>query len=104
MVYEEDFKTERADRVRAFEERNAEGERYKAEIARLQQQLDSHKGNLSDLETVHLTRHKELLQAMDDLKKAQEEIQAKTSQVKQYKKQHDGLVAKVHLHVYTINA
>ena len=32
---------------------------------------------------------------MEDLKKAQEEIQAKTSQVKQYKKQHDQLVAKV---------
>ena len=81
--------------MRAFEERNEEGERYKAEIARLEQQLNSHKGNLSGLEDVHQARQKQLMQAMDDLKKAQEEIQAKTSQVKQYKKQHDGLVAQV---------
>ena len=101
LVYEEDFKTEREDRVRAFSERNEEGERYRAEIERLQTQLSSHKGNLSDLEKFHLARQRELMQALEDLKKAQEEIQAKTSQVKQYKKQHNGLVAKVHVHVCT---
>ena len=93
-MYEEDFKTERADRTRAFAERE-EGERYRGEIKRLQKQLESHKGNLSSVETIHLARQKEFIQAMEDLKKTQEEVQAKTSQVKQYKKQHDGLVAKV---------
>ena len=95
MVYEEDFKTERADRARAHTQREEEGERYREEIARLQKELNSHKGNLSGVEQIHIARHRELIQAMEDLKKAQEEIQAKTSQVKQYKKQHDQLVAKV---------
>ncbi|CAI8005754.1 hypothetical protein GBAR_LOCUS4384 [Geodia barretti] len=94
-VYEEDFKTERDDRTRAFAEREKEGERYREEIERLQIQLKSHKGNLTDLEIIHMARQRELMQAMDDLKKCQEEVQAKTSQVKQYKKQHDGLVTKV---------
>ena len=94
-VYEEDFKTERDDRRRAFSEREKEGERYREEIERLQIQLKSHKGNLTDLEIIHMARQRELMQAMDDLKKCQEEVQAKTSQVKQYKKQHDGLVTKV---------
>ena len=94
-MYEEDFKTERADRTRAFAEREKEGERYSEEIERLQKQLESHKGSLSSVETIHLARQKEFIQAMEDLKKTQEEVQAKTSQVKQYKKQHDGLVAKV---------
>ena len=94
-VYEEDFKTEREDRTRAFAEREKEGERYREEIERLRIQLKSHKGNLTDLEIIHLARQRELMQAMDDLKKCQEEVQAKTSQVKQYKKQHDGLVTKV---------
>lgn len=94
-MYEEDFKAEREDRVRAHAQRNEEGERYREEVARLQKQLNSHKGNLSGLENVHLARQKELMQAMEDLRKSQEEVQAKTSQVKQYKKQHDGLVAKV---------
>ena len=40
---------------------------------------------------------------MEDLKKAQEEIQAKTSQVKQYKKQHDQLVAKVMFVPFTLS-
>ena len=94
-IYEEDFKTEREDRVRAFTERNEEGERYRAEIERLQTQLTSHKGNLSGLEQIHLARGKELMQAMNDLKICQEDLQAKASQVKQYKKQHDGLTTKV---------
>ena len=94
-MYEEDFKTERKDRMRAFAEREKEGERYREEIERLQMQLKSYKGNLTDLEIIHMARQRELMQAMDDLKKCQEEVQAKTSQVKQYKKQHDGLVTKV---------
>ena len=94
-MYEEDFKTEREDRTRAFAEREKDGERYREEIERLQIQLKSHKGNLTDLEIIHQVRQRELMQAMDDLKKCQEEVQAKTSQVKQYKKQHDGLVTKV---------
>ena len=95
MIYEEDFKTERDDRARAQTQRQEEGERYREEIERLQKQLNSHKGNLSGVEQIHMARQKELIKAMEDLKKAQEEIQAKTSQVKQYKKQHDQLVAKV---------
>ena len=101
MVYEEDFKTERADRARAHAQREEEGERYREEIARLQKELNSHKGNLhvSGVEQIHIANQKELIQAKD-LKKAQEEIQAKTSQVKQYKKQHDQLVAKVNVHTF----
>ena len=55
-MYEEDFKTEREDRVRSFAERNEEGERYRAEIERLQTQLKSHKENLCGLEEIHLAR------------------------------------------------
>ena len=95
MIYEEDFKTERDDRARAQTQRAEEGERYREEIARLQRKLNHHQGNLSGVEQIHIARLKELIKAMEDLKKAQEEIQAKTSQVKQYKKQHDQLVAKV---------
>ena len=94
-IYEEDFKTEREDRTRAFAEREKEGERYRDEIERLQTQLKSHKGNLEDLEKIHLARGKELVVAMEELKKCQEEVQAKTSEVKQYKKQHNGLATKV---------
>ena len=61
----------------AFAEREKEGERYRDEIECLQR--------------------KELVEAMEELKKCQEEVQAKTSQVKQYKKQHDELVTKVYL-------
>ena len=94
-MYEEDFKTEREDRMREFAEREKEGKRYREEIERLQIQLKSNKGKLHELEIIHQARQKELMQAMDDLKKCQQEVQAKTSQVKQYKKQHDGLVTKV---------
>ena len=72
-MYEEDFKTEREDRVRAFAERNEEGERYRAEIEQLQTQLKSHMGNLCGLEEIHLSRQKELMQTFDDLKKCQEQ-------------------------------
>ena len=95
-MYEEDLKTEREDRTRAFTEREKEGERYREEIERLQMQLKSHKGNLTYLEIIHVARQRELMQAMDDLKKCQEEVQAKTSQVKQYKDLYDGLVTKVY--------
>lgn len=94
-MYEEDFKTERDDRARAHSQREEEGERYREEIERLREELNHHKGNLSGVEQIHIARHKELIKAIEDLKEAQEEIQAKTSQVKQYKKQHDQLVAKV---------
>ena len=94
-MYKEDFEMERKDRERAFSERNEEGERYRSEIERLQTQLKSHKGNLSGLESIHQARQKELMQALEDLKRAQEEVQAKTSQVKQYKKQNEGLLTKV---------
>ena len=90
-MYEEDFQKEREDRARAF----AEKENNKEEIESLQIQLDSHKKKLADLEIIHQARQKELMKVHEDLSKCQEEVQAKTSQVKQYKKQHDGLVAKV---------
>ena len=61
----------------------------------LQGNLSSHKAKLCDLEKVHQARMKELAEARDELQKFQEESQAKISQVKQYKKQHDGLVSKV---------
>ena len=92
----EDLKTVREDCARAFAERDEEGERYRAEIERLQQQLTSHKGNLSGLEQIHLARQRELMQTLDDLKESQQDVQTKTSQVKQYKKQLEGLVTKVY--------
>ena len=77
-VYEEDFKTEREDRARAFSEREKEGEEYREEIEHLQIQLN-----------ISTETQKELMKAMDDL------IQAKTSEVETYKKQQDELLAKV---------
>ena len=102
QIFEEDFKAEREDRERAHSQRNEQEEKFKKEVMRLQseiehtrQQLSNHKGNLSGLENVHKERHTEWMHTMDELKKAQEEIRAKTSQVKQYKKQLDTVTAKV---------
>ena len=80
-MFEEDFKTEREDRARVFAERGKKEEQYWEEIRHLQSQLDSHKGNLSGLEIIHQAQGKELLQALDDLKKCKEELHAKTTQV-----------------------
>ncbi|CAI8019378.1 hypothetical protein GBAR_LOCUS11652 [Geodia barretti] len=77
-MYEEDFKTEREDRARAFSEREKEGERYREGIEHLQIQLN-----------ISTETQKELMKAMDDL------VQAKTSEVETYKKQQDELLAKV---------
>ena len=104
FIYKEDFETESADRERAHHQRTEEGERYKKEIERLHEelehtkhQLQRHKGNPINVEDVHLQRQKELMSTMEQLKSAQEDIQAKTSQVKQYKKQHDQLTARVRI-------
>ena len=40
------------------------------------------------------------MQALEQLKAAQEEVQAKTSQVKQYKKQHDQATAQVFIFLF----
>ena len=102
QIFEEDFKAEREDRERAHSQRNEQEEKFKKEVMRLQselehtrRQLSSHKGNLSGLENIHKERNTEWMHTMDELKKAQEEIRAKTSQVKQYKKQLDSVTAKV---------
>ena len=102
QIFEEDFKAEREDRERAHSQMNELEEKFKKEVMRLQselehtrQQLSSHKGNLSGLENVHKEWHTKWMHTMDELKKAQDEIRAKSSQVKQYKKQLDTVTAKV---------
>ena len=102
QIFKEDFEAEKSDRETAHAQRNEEGERYRQEISRLQselehthKQLKSHKGNLSGLEDIQKRRQEELMHALECLKAAQEEVQAKTSQVKQYKKQHDQTTARV---------
>ena len=102
QIFEEDFKAEREDRERAHSQMNELEEKFKKEVMRLQhelehtrQQLSSHKGNLSGLENVHKERLTEWIHTMDELKKAQDEIRTKSSQVRQYKKQLDTVTAKV---------
>jgi len=56
----------------------------KAVVLQLQEHLDQHREMLSDVEHVNERKAEELAQA-------QQEILAKTSQVKQYKKQVDAL-------------
>lgn len=68
-------------RERLQREEKKKSSSYWEEIRHLQSQLDSHKGNLSGLEIIHQAQGKELLQALDDLKKCKEELHAKTSQV-----------------------
>ena len=54
-IYEEDFKTEREDRAKAFDKM----EKCKEEIEALKENLSIQKMKLSDLEKVHQARMKE---------------------------------------------
>ena len=84
-VFEEDFKHEREDRTKA-------ASRHEEEVQRLKFQLDEEIAHAKDMiEPMELVKQR--LEV--NLQTAQEEVQVKTTQLKQYKKQADALKKEV---------
>ena len=71
----------------------------KAKLAQTEENLHQHKERLADVEQLYQRREKETRSVLEEASKNQQEVQAKTSQVKQYKKQVDTLKAQVLIYV-----
>ena len=77
----------------------------KAQLAQMEEHLAQHQDRLAEVEQVNQRREKEMRSLLEEASKNQQEVQAKTSQVKQYKKQVDSLKEQVclllgmHIHV-----
>jgi len=98
QVYREDFALERHDREVAHGMYADLQRKYAYEIGKLE---EYHKEKLAEVEHVHQGREKEMRGVLEEASKNQQELQAKTSQVKQYKKQVDSLkdqVVEYHKH------
>ena len=98
QVYSEDFASERRDREAAHSKFADLQERYtydvgelKAQLAQMEEDLLHHKDILAEVEQVNQRREKEMRSVLEEASNNQTEVQAKTSQVKQYKKQVDSL-------------
>ena len=97
QVYREDFALERHDREVAHGKLTDLKRKYTSEVEELKAQLaqieQHHKERLAEVEHVHQGREKEVKTVLEEAskKKNQQELQAKTSQVKQYKKRVDSL-------------
>jgi len=72
----------------------------KAELAQMEKELNHHRDRLAEVEQVNQRRAKEMRTLLEEASKNQQELQAKTSQVKQYKKQVDSQRDQVCLHVH----
>ena len=95
----EDFKSERRDREVAHGKIADHERKYaqdvgelKAELAQTEEDLHQHKERLADVEQLYQRKEREMRSVLEEASKNQ---QAKTSQVKQYKKQVDTLKAQV---------
>ena len=64
----------------------------------MEEDLQQHKERLADVEQLYQRREKEARSALEEASRHQQEVQAKTSQVKQYKKQVDILKTQVCLY------
>ena len=95
QVYREDFALERHDREVAHGKLADLEKKYTSEVEELKAQLTQmeqhHKERLAEVEHVHQGREKEMRSVLEEAskKKNQQELQAKASQVKQYKKRVD---------------
>ena len=65
----------------------------------MEENLHQHKERLADVEQLHQRKEREMRSVLEEASKNQQEVQAKTSQVKQYKKQVDTLKAQVLIYV-----
>ena len=70
-------------------------EETQRELQQVKADRDHHKQTLADVEAVNKRKEGELRSAVEEALAARQEVQAKTSQVKQYKKQVDSLKAQV---------
>ena len=84
----EDFDHEREDRAKAH-----------AQFEATQRELELHKERLSEVEAVNERKAGELRSALEEALASRQEVQAKASQVKQFKKQVDSL--KLHVSACT---
>ncbi len=95
LTYKLDFDEERKDRAEAhsrYAKKVAElKKQHVQEISRITEDLELHKGSLGDVEGVKFALDKELHDWQTEALQSREELQAKTSQVKAYKKQVDQL-------------
>ena len=98
QLYREDFVSERRDREVAHGMIADHQRKYthdvgmlKAQLFETEEHLSHHKDRLLEVEQVYQRREKEMRSLLEEASKNQQEVQAKTSQVKQYKKQVDSL-------------
>ena len=106
-LYKEDFASERRDREVAHGKIADHEMKYaqdvselKAKLAQMEENLLQHKEKLADIELLYQRREKDLISVLEEASKNQEEVQAKTSQVKQYKKQVDTLKTQVCIYIF----
>ena len=98
QIYKEDFELERHDREVAHGMYADLQRKYAYEMGKLE---EHHKEKLAEVEHVHQGREKEMRGVLEEAlkkKKNQQELQAKTSQLKLYKKQVDSQRDQVCLH------
>ena len=98
QIYKEDFELERHDREVAHGMYADLQKKYAYEMGKLE---EHHKEKLAEVEHVHQGREKEMRGVLEEAlkkKKNQQELQAKTSQLKLYKKQVDSQRDQVCLH------
>ena len=98
----EDFKSEQCDRAAAHGKIADHQKKYdhdigelKAKLAQTEEDLLHYQDRLADVEQLYERKEKEMTSVLKEAAKNQEEVQAKTSQVKQYKKQVDTLKTQV---------
>ena len=108
-LYMEDFESEQRDREVAHGKIADHEKKYaqdvgelKAQLAQTKEDLRQHKERLGDVEQLYQRKEMEMRSVLKEASKNQQEVQAKTSQVKQYKKQVDTLKTQVLMciHVY----
>ena len=63
----------------------------KAQLAQMEEDVRHHRERLEEVELIYQRREKEMRSVLEEASNNQTEVQAKTSQVKQYKKQVDSL-------------
>ena len=71
----------------------------KAELAQMEKRLDHHKDWLAEVELIYQRREKEMRSVLEEASRNQQEVQAKTSQVQQYKERVDKIKDQVGLHI-----
>ena len=108
-IYKEDFDSERRDREAAHGKMADHQKQYvhdigelTAKLAQMEEDLHRHKERLAEVEQVNQRREREMRNILDEATKNQQEVQAKTSQVKQYKKQVDTLKTQVCFYVHAL--